>query len=64
MSADAQPDLVYQLRVVLRKISPLIWRHLLVTQTSTITDLHLHAANCLQLERFPSPSVSHSWQRL
>ena len=31
---------VYQLRVVLRGISPLIWRRLLVRSDSTIADLH------------------------
>ena len=31
---------VYQLRVVLRGISPLIWRRILVRSDSTITDLH------------------------
>jgi len=40
MSANTQPGVVYQLRVVLRQISPLIWRRLLVAETSTITDLH------------------------
>ena len=31
---------VYQLRVVLRGVSPLIWRRLLVPDTTTIADLH------------------------
>src|SRR6266700_1351757 len=31
---------VYQLRVVLRHISPLIWRRLLVRSDSSIADLH------------------------
>jgi len=31
---------VYQLRVVLRGVSPLIWRRLLVPGTATIADLH------------------------
>lgn len=31
---------VYQLRVYLRKISPMIWRRLLVRSDSTIADLH------------------------
>ena len=31
---------VYQLRVVLRCVSPLIWRRLLVRSDSTIADLH------------------------
>jgi hypothetical protein len=31
---------IYQLKVVLLGISPMIWRRLLVSSTSTITDLH------------------------
>lgn len=31
---------IYQLRVVLRRISPLIWRRLLVSSQTTIADLH------------------------
>lgn len=31
---------VYQLRVYLRKVSPMIWRRLLVRSDSTIADLH------------------------
>src|SRR5450756_2878359 len=31
---------VHQLRVVLRGVSPLIWRRLLVPATTTIADLH------------------------
>jgi len=34
------PPVVYQLRVVLRGVSPLIWRRLLVRGDSTIADLH------------------------
>jgi hypothetical protein len=36
----APVPVVYQLRVVLRGISPLIWRRLLVRSDSTIADLH------------------------
>jgi hypothetical protein len=36
----AAKPVVYQLRVVLRGISPLIWRRLLVRGDSTIADLH------------------------
>lgn len=37
----AKPELeVYQLRVYLRKMSPLVWRRLLVRSDSTIADLH------------------------
>ena len=32
---------VYQLRVVLRGVSPLIWRRLLIRSDSTIADLHV-----------------------
>src|SRR5437667_10062569 len=32
--------MVYQLRIVLRGVSPLIWRRLLVRSDSTIADLH------------------------
>ncbi len=39
MTESAAP-IVYQLRVVLRGISPLIWRCLLVRSDSTIADLH------------------------
>ena len=31
---------IYQLRVYLRKISPLIWRRLLVRSDSSVADLH------------------------
>jgi len=37
--ATAAP-VVYQLRIVLRHVSPLIWRRLLVPSDSTIADLH------------------------
>ena len=37
--ANPEP-LVYQLRVVLRGVSPLIWRRLLVRSDSSIADLH------------------------
>jgi pRiA4b ORF-3-like protein len=33
-------SLAYQLRVVLRGISPLIWRRLLVPGDSSVADLH------------------------
>jgi hypothetical protein len=32
--------MVYQLRVVLRGVNPLIWRRLLVSSESNIADLH------------------------
>ena len=34
------PEPIYQLKVVLLGISPMIWRRLLVCGDSTITDLH------------------------
>ena len=37
--ANHEP-VVYQLRVVLRGVSPLIWRRLLIRSDSTIADLH------------------------
>jgi len=38
--ASGEP-VIYQLRVVLRGISPLIWRRLIVRSDSTIADLHV-----------------------
>src|SRR5207249_1732942 len=38
-SPNPEP-VVYQLRIVLRGVSPLIWRRLLVRSDSTIADLH------------------------
>ena len=35
-----QPPRIYQLRIVLREISPLIWRRLLVCSDSTLAQLH------------------------
>ena len=39
MVASTDP-FVYQLRVILLGISPMIWRRLLVRSDSTISDLH------------------------
>jgi len=39
MSTAVKP-LVYQLKVVLQGISPMIWRRMLVQSDSTIADLH------------------------
>ena len=39
MSSSSEVE-VYQLRVFLRQISPMIWRRLLVRSDSTIADLH------------------------
>ena len=38
--APPSSPVVYQLRVVLRGVRPLIWRRLLVPDTTTIADLH------------------------
>ncbi len=42
LGADAKPPIrkVYQLKVSLRGISPMIWRRLLVSSTTTIAHLH------------------------
>lgn len=40
MANVSDPMAVYQLRVRLREISPMIWRRLLVRSDSTISDLH------------------------
>ena len=40
MSQPSTPPSVYQLRVVLRGISPLIWRRLLVRRDTTLAPLH------------------------
>ena len=37
---DRLPPIVYQFKVVLRGISPMIWRRFLVHSDSTIADLH------------------------
>ncbi len=37
---DRHEPQIYQLRVVLRGISPLIWRRLLVRSNSTVAELH------------------------
>ena len=45
-SPRAPDRVVYQFRIVLRGISPLIWRRLLVRSDATVADLHrtLHVA--------------------
>ena len=40
MTISATPFNIYQLRVVLRSISPLIWRRVLVRSETTLTHLH------------------------
>lgn len=38
--SEIAESVVYQLKIVLQGISPMIWRRLLVTSDSTIEDLH------------------------
>src|SRR5215468_3048961 len=40
MKHDQPPPKIYQLRIVLRDISPLIWRRLLVHSDTTLAHLH------------------------
>ena len=40
MSQPIEPSTIYQLRIVLREISPLIWRRLLVRSDTTLAHLH------------------------
>ncbi len=40
MTTTATPLNIYQLRIVLRGISPLIWRRVLVSSTTTLAHLH------------------------
>ena len=40
MKHDQPPPMIYQLRIVLRDISPLIWRRLLVYSDTTLAHLH------------------------
>jgi hypothetical protein len=40
MAITPTAPLIYQLKVVLRDVAPLIWRRLLVVSTTTIADLH------------------------
>ncbi len=40
MARTSAAPLIYQLKVVLRAVTPLVWRRLLVASTTTIADLH------------------------
>jgi len=44
MTTAATPLSIYQLRIVLRGISPLIWRRVLMHSPTTLA--HLHATEC------------------
>ncbi len=37
---NISPVEIYQLRIVLKDVSPLIWRRILVTNSTNIADLH------------------------
>lgn len=39
-SSNAGPLEIYQFRIVLKEVSPLIWRRILVKETTSIADLH------------------------
>jgi len=61
---------VYQLRVVVAGVSPLIWRRLLVPTTTTIAELTRGAAGRVRVERaasaplrHPRPGVRHQLRR-
>jgi hypothetical protein len=51
MSDISKPPILYQLKVWLRGISPMVWRRLLVRSDSTIADLHYTIENRDRLER-------------
>lgn len=59
----AQLVYVYKFKVVLRGISPMIWRHPLWRSDHSVAD-PLHDSDRHGLERLPTPSVSYSWQGL
>lgn len=44
---DKTPTEVYQFRILLKGVSPLIWRHILVTSDSTISDFHYAIQICM-----------------
>ncbi len=60
MSQSSEP-VVYQLKVVLLGIGPMIWRRLLLKGDSTIADLHYIQQNRHGMDRLPPPSIHHSW---
>jgi len=52
-----QPSKVYQLRIWLKEISPMIWRRLLIKNTCTIADFHY----CMQIAFKWSDSHLHQF---
>lgn len=66
IGADAnQPILkVYQLKVSLRGISPLIWRRLLVASSTTIAHLHAIFQVAMGWEDVHLHRFGCAWQRL
>ena len=37
---NTDPVEIYQLRIVLKDVSPIVWRRILVTDSTSISDLH------------------------
>ena len=58
MTTAATPLSIYQLRIVLRGISPLIWRRLLLHSNTTLAHLHTCVAKKLKYPFFPVVLVS------
>ena len=50
MSQPTEPSSIYQLRIVLREISPLIWRRLLVCSDTTLAHVHTILGGVLKVE--------------
>jgi hypothetical protein len=66
MNQPIEPPSVYQLRIVLREISPLIWRRLLVRSDPTLVHLHtmLQITFDWQVRQSAQPGSARSAQRL
>jgi len=64
--ASSSPDqpVVYQFRVSLREISPMVWRRLLVRSEPQQCRPACHAATRLRLERCPPPPLPYARQGL
>ena len=54
---------VYQLKVWIQAISPMVWRRLLVRSDSTLADLHYTLQIAIGWSDPPEP-VPYSWQGL